>query len=261
MPNRATHALDPATIRLHRAGSGPALVMLHCLGMTHHLWDCLGGLADKYTLLSYDLPGHGETPLPAAPYGVEELSAQLAAVLRREGIGKAHIMGISLGGLVAQCFAATDPAMTDKLVLCDTTPRYTDEARANWVVRAAAARKDGAASLLPTIEKIWFTPDFVAADPPAVRLVRDTFRACSGEGYALACEALGAADLRDLAPLIEAPTLVVCGANEGQAFKDAALWLRDNITGARLEVIPSAGHASVLEQPVRIEKLLREFLG
>jgi 3-oxoadipate enol-lactonase len=261
MPDRVTRTLDPATIRLHRAGKGPALVMLHCLGMTHHLWDCLGGLADRYTLLSYDLPGHGETAVPDAPYGVEELAEQLSGVLRREGIGKAHVMGISLGGLVAQCFAATQPGATGKVVLCDTTPRYTDEARANWVVRAAAARKDGAASLLPMIEKIWFTPGFVASDPPAVRLVRDTFRACSGEGYALACEALGAADLRDLAPRIKAPVLVVCGADEGQAFKDAAHWLRDNIAGARLEVIPSAGHASVLEQPVRIEKLLREFLG
>ncbi|MGA3403988.1 MAG: alpha/beta fold hydrolase [Acetobacteraceae bacterium] len=261
MPNRVPRKLDPATIRLHRSGSGPALVMLHCLGMTHHLWDCLGGLADNYTLLSYDLPGHGETPVPAAPYGVEELSEQLAGVLRRAGIAKAHVMGISLGGLVAQCFAATEPGMTDRLVLCDTTPRYTDDARGMWVVRAAAARKDGAASLLPTIEKIWFTPGFVAADPPAVRLVRDTFRASSGEGYALACEALGAADLRDLAPRIKAPTLVVCGADEGQAFKDAAHWLRDSIAGARLEVIPSAGHASVLEQPVRIEQLVREFLA
>jgi 3-oxoadipate enol-lactonase len=261
MPGRTTQKLDPATIRLHRAGSGPALVMLHCLGMTHHLWDCLGGLANQYTLLSYDLPGHGETPVPDAPYGVEELAEQLAGVLRRAGIAKAHVMGISLGGLVAQCFAATEPQMTGKLVLCDTTPRYTDEARGMWVVRAAAARKDGAASLLPTIEKIWFTPGFVASDPPAVQLVRDTFRACSGEGYALACEALGAADLRDLAPRIKAPALVVCGAEEGQAFKDAAHWLHDNIAGARLEMIPSAGHASVLEQPVRIEALLREFLG
>ena len=195
-----TQPLDPATIRLHRSGDGPALVMLHCLGMTHHLWDCLGGLADRHTLISYDLPGHGETALPAHPYGIEELSDQLAAVLRREGIARAHIMGISLGGLIAQHFAATEPAMVDRLVLCDTTPRYTDEARANWAVRAAAARRDGAASLLPMIEKIWFTPGFVASEPPAVKLVRDTFRACSGQGYALACEALGAADLRDLAP-------------------------------------------------------------
>ena len=260
MPDSLTRKLDPAAISLHRAGSGPALVMLHCLGMTHHLWDCLGGLADRFTLLSYDFPGHGETAVPAASYGVEDLAGQLAGVLRREGVEKAHVMGISLGGLVAQCFAATEPAMTDRLVLCDTTPRYTDEARDMWVVRAAAARKDGPASLLPMIEKIWFTAGFVATDPPAVRLVRETFHACSGEGYALACEALGAADLRDLAPRIKAPTLVVCGADEGQAFKDAAYWLRDAIADARLEIIPSAGHASVLEQPERVETLLREFL-
>jgi 3-oxoadipate enol-lactonase len=260
MPARLTAPLDPAAVRVHRTGSGPALVMLHCLGMTHHLWDCLEGLADQYTLLRYDFPGHGETPVPATPYGIEELSAQLAAVMRREGVAKAHIMGISLGGLVAQCFAASEPAMTDKLVLCDTTPRYTDEAREMWVVRAAAARKDGAASLLPTIEKIWFTPGFVAAEAPAVKLVRDTFRACSGEGYALACEALGAADLRALAPRIKAPTLVLYGSEEGEAFQDAGGWLRDHIAGARLEIVPSAGHASVLEQPLSIERLLRAFL-
>ncbi len=261
MSDRRTQPLDPATIRLHRSGAGPALVMLHCLGMTHHLWDCLGGLADRLTLMSYDLPGHGETPLPAAPYGIEELSAQLAAVLRREGIARAHIMGISLGGLVAQHFAATEPAMVDRLVLCDTTPRYTEEARTNWLVRALAARRDGAASLLPMIEKIWFTPAFVATEAPAVKLVRDTFRACGGEGYALACEALGAADLRNLTARIMAPTLIVCGNDESDAFKDAGRWLARHIAGSRLEFIRDAAHASVLEQPVVIEALLREFLG
>lgn len=256
-----TRPLDPASIRVHRSGSGPVLVMLHCLGMTHHLWDGLHGLGDRFTLLSYDLPGHGETPVPDAPYGIEELSAQLAGVLRREGVSRAHVMGISLGGLVTQCFAATEPAMVDRIVLCDTTPRYTDEARDMWAVRAASARKDGPASLLPGIEKIWFTEPFVAQSPPAVQLVRDTFRACSGEGYALACEALAAAELRPLAPRIKAPALVICGAEERQAFLDAARWLGGNINGARLEFIQNAAHASVLEQPERVEGLVREFLG
>lgn len=94
-----------------------------------------------------------------------------------------------------------------------------------------------------------------------MKLVRDTFRACSGEGYALACEALGAADLLALAPKIAAPTLVICGSEELEAFKDAAHWLGQNIAGARVEFIDQAAHASVLEQPVVIEKLLREFLG
>ena len=255
-----TRPLDPASIRVHRSGSGPVLVMLHCLGMTHHLWDCLGGLSDSFTLLSYDLPGHGETPVPDAPYGIEELSAQLAGVLRREGISRAHVMGISLGGLVTQCFAATEPAMVDRIVLCDTTPRYTDEARGMWAVRAAGARNNGPASLLPGIEKIWFTEPFLAQSPPAVQLVRDTFRNCSGEGYALACEALAAAELRPLAPRIKAPALVICGAEEGPAFLDAARWLAANIAGARLEFIPNAAHASVLAQPQRIEALIRQFL-
>ena len=84
MPARRTAPLDPAGVRVHRAGSGPVLVMLHCLGMTHRLWDCLEGLADQYTLLRYDFPGHGETPVPARPYGIEELSAQLAALMQRQ---------------------------------------------------------------------------------------------------------------------------------------------------------------------------------
>jgi 3-oxoadipate enol-lactonase len=237
------------------------LVMLHCLGMSHHLWDCLGALADRFELVSYDLPGHGETPVPEAPYGIEELSEQLAAVLRRAGIGRAHVIGISLGGLIAQHFAASEPAMVDRLVLCDTTPRYTEEARLNWARRAAAARRDGAASLLPAIERIWFTAGFLAGDPPpALRLVRETFAACPGEGYALACEALAAADLLDLAEEIHARTLVLCGADEGLAFREAADWLAQNIAGAKLAWVPHAAHASVLEQPAWVEAVLRDFL-
>jgi 3-oxoadipate enol-lactonase len=76
----------------------------------------------------------------------------------------------------------------------------------------------------------------------------------------LACEALGAANLLSVTPRIIAPTLVICGADESQAFRDAATWLHTNVAGSRLEFIPSAAHASMLEQPVRIEALLRIFL-
>lgn len=177
-------------------------------------------------------------------------------MLRREGIGRAHI-----GGLVARRFAATYPELTDRLVLADTTPRYTDEMRAMWVTRTQAARRDGVASLVPGLLKVWFTAPFLAEDPPAVRFVRDTLSACSGEGYALACEAPGAAELRPLAARIAAPSLVLCGAAESAAFQDAARWLAGNIAGARLEWINSAAHCSVREQPGQWRALLRPFLG
>jgi 3-oxoadipate enol-lactonase len=170
-------------------------------------------------------------------------------------------MGISLGGSVAAHFAGTYPEMVDRLVLADCTPRYTDEARANWPVRAAAARRDGVASLIPTLLRIWFTPQSVAEDGPNVRFVKETLAACSGEGYALACEALATVDAREQARRIAAPTLVLHGSEEGQPFKDAAAWMRENIRGSRVEVVPMAGHASVRERPEHVVRLLRDFLG
>jgi 3-oxoadipate enol-lactonase len=257
-----TSLLDPTDITLHRRGSGPPLVLLHCLGVDHHLWDiAAAGLERDFTLLSFDFPGHHETALPRGPYGVEDLSAQLGAVLAREGVTRAHFAGISLGGLVAQHFAATAPERVAKLLLLDTTPRYTDESRRMWIERAAAARTNGVASFVDGLLRIWFTDAFIAADPPSVRYVRDTLSRCSGEGYALACEALRAADLRPLAPRIKSPTLVLCGDQELPAFRDAARWLAANIEGAHHALLEPARHCSILEQPETFRRRTRDFLA
>ena len=254
--------LDAATIVVHRKGRGPALVLLHCLGVDHRLWNiAAAGLERDFTLVAYDFPGHGDTPVSAHGYGIEDLSAQLAAILAREGIDRVHLGGISLGGLVAQHFAATYPDKVERLLLMDTTPRYTDEMRAMWGVRAKQAREQGVVSLLDSLLPIWFTDDFIAADPPAVRYVRDCFARDSGEGYALACEVLAAADLRPLAPSIAAPTLVICGQQEIPPFLDAARWLEANIRGARLQFLSPARHASVLQQPEAFVRAASTFLG
>lgn len=254
--------LEPAAVRVHRKGRGPALVLLHCLGVDHRLWDiAAAGLERDFTLVTYDFPGHGETPVPGYDYGVEDLSLQLAAIVEREGIGRVHLGGISLGGLVAQHFAATFPDKVDRLILMDTTPRYTDEMRGMWAVRAKQAREQGVASLLDSLLPVWFTDTFIGADPPAVRYVRDCFASDSGEGYALACEALAAADLRPLAPRIAAATLVICGEQEIPAFRDAARWLEANVRGARLQWLSPARHASPLQQPEAFVRAAGAFLG
>ena len=254
-------SLDPNSIKVHRRGAGPAVVLLHCLGVDHHLWDiAAAGLERDFTLLSYDFPGHGETPVPPHPYGVEQLSDQLAAVLSREGVSRAHVAGISLGGLVAQHFAAHHPDVVDRLVLIDTTPRYVDDMRKMWVERAATARAKGVPALVDDLLQIWFTSQFLAANPSAVQYVRDTFARTSTEGYALACEALGAAELRPYARQIKAATLVVCGDNDVPPFLDAARWLTETIPQARLAWLGPARHASILEQPEAFCRAMREFL-
>ncbi|MDE2228107.1 MAG: alpha/beta fold hydrolase [Alphaproteobacteria bacterium] len=235
---------------------------MHCLGVDRGFWQvAVQGMDGDHALLAYDFPGHGESWVPAGPYGIADLSAQLAAVLARAGIARASVAGISLGGLVAQHFAATFPARVDRLVLVDTTPRYTDEMRDMWAVRAIQARRNGLSSMILGLLEIWFTWEFIAQDPPAVRYVRAVFERCPNEGYARGCEALAAADLRGLAPKITVPTLVVCGDQDIPSFLDAARWLNANIANSQLAWLAPARHASILEQPRAFRRILREFLA
>lgn len=254
-------ALDPGMIKLHRRGNGAPLVLIHCLGQSWRFWDVLEPLTDRFELIAYSLPGHHDTPLPGHQYGVPELTEQLHAVLEREGLKKINLMGISLGGSIAQHFAGTYPAMIDKLVLADCTPRYIDEARANWPVRAKAARENGVASLIPMLMKVFFTQESLDANTEDVQHVRRTFEECSNEGYGLACEALSTVDAREQTKRITAPTLILCGSNEGQPFKDAMKWMNETIPGSKAVEVPGAGHASVRERPAFAIAQLRAFLG
>ena len=170
MPSAA--ALDAAAITLHHAGRGPPLVLLHCLGVDRHFWNFCADLARDFTLLRYDLPGHGETAVPAAAYSIEDLSAQLAEVLAANRIARAHVAGISLGGLIAQHFAATRPELVDRLILIDTTPRYSDELRRMWDERAATARAAGVAPMVAALLAIWFSADALGRDDAGVRDAR-----------------------------------------------------------------------------------------
>jgi len=260
MTNVRSTPLPHSEIRLHSTGDGPPVVLLHCLGVDRRVWNrSVERLKNAFTLYTYDFPGHGGTPLPGGSYAIEDLSHQLDGIMGHAGIERAHVVGISMGGIVAQHFAATYPRRVNRLVLADTTSRYVEPMRAMWAQRAAGARREGVNSLAEGILKIWFTDDFIAQGGEAVRYVRECFATMPGEAYALACEALAAADMEPVVPRIQAPTLVVCGSEDIPSFVDAARWLKENIRSARLEWLAPAKHCSVMEQPDAFALLLRGF--
>jgi 3-oxoadipate enol-lactonase len=249
-------------VEIHRRGTGSAIILLHCLGVDQRLWQfATPDLSSSFETLSYDFAGHGTSSVPQTGYSVEDLAGQLAEIVRAQSLDKAHVCGISLGGLVAQRFAARYPKLVDKLVLVDTTPRYTDEMQAVWRERAATARQRGVSVMIDHLLQVWFTPAFVAAEGPVIRYVRKCFEAASGEGYALACEALGAADLRPILRSIAAPTLVVCGREDLPSFIEAADLLSREIGKAELLWLEPARHASILEQPKDFMAALLPFLN
>jgi 3-oxoadipate enol-lactonase len=249
-------------VEIHRRGTGAAIILLHCLGVDHRLWELAAPrLSESFETLSYDFAGHGTSPVAPTGYSIEDLAEQLAEIVRAQSLERAHVCGISLGGLVAQQFAARYPEFVDKLVLVDTTPRYTDEMQAVWRERAATARQRGVSAMIDHLLQVWFTPAFIAAGGPAIGYVRKCFEAASGEGYALACEALAAADLRPILGSIAAPTLVVCGREDLPSFIEAADLLSRKIRKAELLWLEPARHASILEQPGDFMSALLPFLN
>ena len=251
--------LDANSVSLHQRGSGPPLVLLHCLGVDHHFWDFADDLARNFTLASYDLPGHGRSLLPSHAYTIEDLSAQLAELLGRHTIARAHVAGISLGGLIAQHLAASRPDMVDRLILIDTTPRTRRDAHRGRTRCGCPQRRRACARRRPSKNLVHGAIHCRKHRSRSLR--RTTLEASSGEGYALACEALAAADLRAGTAKIAAPTLVICGDDDIPSFIDAARWLESNIKGARLEWIAKARHASVIERPLDAIALMRNFLA
>ena len=249
-----------ADVPLIKEGTGPPLVLLHCLGVDYRFWDFARPLAENFTLYRYDLPGHGLSPVPQSAYTIADLADQLAAIMAKHAIPRAHIGGISLGGLIAQDFAARYPERVDRLALIDTTPRYTDEMRRMWAERAGTARSKGVAVMVDALLGIWFSKQAITQSDAGVSYVRETLTHCNGEAYAVACEALAAADLRAALGSIRAKAIVVCGDDDIPSFLDAARQLAGSIPDARLEWISGTRHASVLEKPADAVVLLRSFL-
>lgn len=219
------------------------------------------GLTDAFEVITFDFPGHGTAPVSSEEVTIAGLSDALAQWLDDAGLAHVHLGGISLGGIVAQDFASRYPDRVDRLVLIDTTPRYTDEMRTLWAERAATARSAGVAAMADALLAVWFSPAAISANGPGVRYVRSCFDTVSGEGYARACEALAAADTRSQLASIRARTLVVCGDDDLPSFIEAANSLANDIPKAELLWIEGGRHAAILEQPDLFAAALRSFLG
>jgi 3-oxoadipate enol-lactonase len=242
----------------------PPLVLLHPLGVDHTFWrDVVRRLAAEHgraDVVAFDLPGHGRGPALPPGASLEDVAGLVLCQLEARGLLPAHLIGVSLGGLVAQVVAATRPDGVVCLVLADTVAVYPEQMRTMWLERAATARAGDLASLVPPMESMWFTDAYRADRSSRVSEVRETVLAPDPEGYARTCEALARADVTATAGQITAPTLVVCGTGDAPPFVAAADWLVDHLPAAESAWLEGA-HAVALERPHEFADVVASFTG
>lgn len=244
------------TVHVQQEGppGAPAVLMLHSLGTNLHVWDAqANALSSSLRVIRFDLRGHGLTSVTPGPYAIDDLARDAIAVLDALGVAKAHVAGLSIGGLVAQALAALAPDRMLSLVLCDTALAIPP---ANlWHERAAVVRKSGMAAITDAVMARWMTPP--NADSPAAHGLRAMLGATAPEGYAASAEAIAAwAGVSGLTTR----TLVLVGSDDLATSPDAAAALAAAIPGATLQVIPDAAHIAPMERPEAVTAAMQHFL-
>jgi 3-oxoadipate enol-lactonase len=246
------------------AGSRRPVVLLHAFPLCREMWAAQRGLADRFRVVTPDLFGFGNSPVPAGGWTVDSMADALAGFLPGIGIEEPVVLGgLSMGGYVALAFARKYPNRLRGLILADTKAEAdTAEAKANRDKMIAFARQNTAAAVVEQMLPKLLGEFTRANRPPVVAEVRRIGSAQSVDGVTAALAALR--DRPDATPglaAIRVPTLVVVGAEDVLTPPDGARAMAAAIPGAAFEVIPTAGHLSSLECPAEFTTAVRMFLA
>lgn len=260
-------AIDGRTVHYALEGrtDAPVLLLANSLGTSFLVWDAvMPALTAHFNVLRYDMRGHGlsdAAPLrnEASGYSIADLAGDALGLLDALGIAKAHVCGLSIGGMVAQHLGAHAPARVDRLVLCDTAMQIGPASV--WNERVAGIRRDGLAAIAPGVMGRWFTDGFRERVPHIVRGYANMVARTTLDGYVGCALAVRDADLTASAARITAPTLVVVGDKDPSTPPAAAEAMAAAIPSARLELIADASHIPCVEQPEVLARLLLSHLA
>jgi 3-oxoadipate enol-lactonase len=236
---------------------GPPLVFINSLGTDFRIWNEVAEiLAADFRIITYDKRGHGLSESGPDKNDIADYARDLTALLDALAVGRATIVGLSIGGLIAQELYRQNPERVAALVLCDTAAKIgTDEV---WDQRIAEVQRGGIEALADAVLQRWFSVHFRAARFAELAGMRAMLTRTPRQGYLAACGALKRADLRSYAGQIQAPTLCLVGDEDGSTPVALVRETAALIPGSRFEIIEGAGHLPNVEKPKIVARLVAE---
>jgi 3-oxoadipate enol-lactonase len=250
-------------IAYRSAGEGKSLVFCHALASRQELWDRQRqALTEKFRMVSFDLRGHGDSSLPGnGDYSFESQADDVVALMDHLNISSASLVGISVGGEVAQVAAARHPRRFDRLILVSTAC-HTEPVRASlWEARIQEAGRLGMPGIAAATAARWFSEGFAAANPDVVEWCRRCVASTKPESYIGLARVIQVMDLRPKLGMIACPTMILCGGQDHNTGPKTAQVLADLIPGSRLAIFESSGHFPNIEAADDFNGAIEEFAG
>jgi pimeloyl-ACP methyl ester carboxylesterase len=250
-------------IWFERNGTGPHLILLHGALSDSREWRRqLDSLSDDFTVVAWDAPGCGRSSDPPETFRLPDYADCLMAFIRKAGIERPCILGLSFGGGLALEFYRRYPAVPERLVLVSAYAGWKGSLPPEIVAeRLEMALQDSEKppgklvdSMIPTL----FSRSVSAELIDEIKAIMSGFHP---SGLRTMARAFSEADLRDVLPRISIPTLLLYGEDDKRAPLDVARKLHAEIPGSRLVVIPGAGHQINMEAPEEFDAEVRVFLS
>ena len=251
-------------------GEGPPLVLIHGGLVDHQMWQPqVEPFSKKYRVITYDIRGHGQTGgSKKRPYSVQLLAEDLRALLEQLQVDKPVVCGLSLGGIVAQAYAASYPADIAALILCDTAVSATLTSSDKIQTYLIGWR------LAPSV-RIMGARRFTDYAFGLAKLMRgETWFGQNAEAQTYVQEAMRAFDTAEMSKIydllvrfrtpelekIKVSTLIINGEHESPNVFRHAEYLQKHISNTQVSTISGAGHLSNMENPEAFNERILSFL-
>lgn len=249
--------------RLHvtDGGTGHAVLFLHGMGCDGTDWQPqLDTFADRYRCITVDHRGHGRSDREVGDgYSIAGFATDALGVLDHLGVERAHVVGLSMGGMIAQQLAITEPDRVCTLSLLDTFAR-PGAVGGGMEAMADQVEAGGVDAIAGGFQAMVFASATVNGKPELLERFDEQFRRNTPACLAWAMRAIGGIDVYDRLGSVTAPTVVVCGAEDNLTPLPMAEELAAAIAGAVLEIVPDAGHFSNIENPDVVNRILAKQL-
>ena len=241
-------------------GDGTAFLFLHGnLSRGDHFRPQLDALGDVARCLAPDQRGFGASPLEPPPTSALAMARDAADVCAALGVTRAHVVGLSLGGIVAQALATTHPELVATLTLASTYRIDDPHPHIAPMLAGTAGSVPDPATIGPMLQAASFSRAFLAEHADVARRIGDELASTAHASFQATVQVHGEA-ARVVAPAIAAPTLVLGAAEDRTAPPEVTRHLADAVPGARYELLP-CGHLMNVELPERFTELIRSHAG
>ena len=246
--------------RFDGAADKPVLLLSNSIGTDLHMWDAtVPRLAEHFHVLRYDARGHGASDAPAGAYSMDRLGRDVVELLDALGIQRVHMLGLSLGGIVAQWLAIHVPERIDRLILSNTAAHIGPTQYFDQAIAELQQAPDMHATT-ETFLRNWFPARMLESNDPAVDPFRRTLLATPREGIIGGWTAVRDADLRRTITLITHPTLVIAGQHDTVTSARHGEEIAAAIPGAQLHMLDTV-HLANVELPDAFLEAVLDFLG